>query len=150
MTIIDIGIILVAIGIILIAIGYNLKLPGYSRKKMLAGISMAHQMVDRRRYGDYFMKAGVSTMILTIIFVFLIFGMFLTINVTETNPKKVDIMTAQGRTVVIADGKVYEFTGAHYHIKRVYFKRKFNAYGFKRLGASSNKLRIISKDQWER
>ena len=149
MMVLEIGIILIAIGLIITALGYNLKLPGYNRKKMLEGISVQTQTWKRRELGNILMQAGVITMALTAFLIFVMFGLFLTIDVVKIYPEKVNVMIAQGRTVVIADGKVYKFAGAHYHMKRVYLKRELNLYGFECLGSTS-KLVIESQDQWER
>lgn len=145
----EIGIIFVAIGVIMVAWGYNLTLGGYSRKKMLKGISVQAQMRRRRYMGRAIMQAGTMTVVLSTFLAFVMFGLFSTTETTRTYPGKVNVIIAQDRTVVIADGKVYEFAGAHYHIKRVYLKRELNAYGFECLGTTP-KLVIETKDQWER
>ena len=145
----EVGMIFVAIGVIMTAWGYNLTLAGYSRKKMLEGISMQTQMYRRERIGNELMKAGIITTAISVFLIFVMFGLFLTIETTKTYPEKVDIITAQGRTVVIADGKVYKFVGSYYHIKRVRLERELNIYGFDCPG-SIPKLVIETKDRWER
>jgi hypothetical protein len=145
----EVGMILVAIGIIMMAWGYNLTLAGYSRKKMLEGISVQTQMYRRQHIGNELMKVGIITTAVSAFLIFVMFGLLLTVETTKIYPEKVDIITAQGRTVVIADGKVYKFAGAHYHIKRVRLERELNIYGFECLG-SIPKLVIETKDRWER
>lgn len=147
--ILETGMILVAISSIIIALGYNLKLPGYNRRKMLEGTSVRNQMCDRRRIGNKLIQMGITTMSLSIFFMFIVFGLFLAVKTVETIPKKIDIMIAQGKTVIIADGEAQEFNRAHYHIRRVYFRQKFNVYGFTRVGSFRELIIEDQQDQWE-
>lgn len=147
--ILEIGALFIAIGVIMMALGYNLKLPGYSRQKMLEGHSVYYQMLDRRELGNTLMKMGVATMLSSVFLAFIMFGLFLSVRTVEITPRKVDILIAQGKTVVIADGKVQEFSGAHYHIRRIYSKQEFNAYGFECPGSTNELIMEDQQDQWE-
>jgi len=146
MFIIEIGIVLMAIGVILTAYGYNLKLPGYSRKKLLEGESVSAQMHHRKFCGEAFMQAGVITMAITALIVFLVLGINLEVETVTVNPKEVNVMLAQNKTVVMVDGEVYVFNGYHNHIRRVYIKQGFNSYGRQ---CEDDALVIEDQDQWE-
>lgn len=145
----EIGMFFVAIGLIIIAIGYNLKLPGYSRKKMLEGQSLHYQMLNRQRMGDALIQNGIITLSLLGFCVFIVFGMFFEMKTVETIPKKVDIIIAQGKTIVVADGEVKEFSKAHYHIRKIYFKQKLNVYGFGCVGSFRELIIEDQQDRWE-
>jgi len=146
MFIIEIGITFMALGLILTAYGYNLKLPGYSRKKLLEGESVKRQMSFRRMHGETLMQAGVITMAITALIVFLVLGINLEVKTVTIDPKEVNVMLAQNKTVIIADGEVYEFKGYHNHIRRVYIKQGFNSYGIQ---CEDDELVIEDQDQWE-
>jgi len=145
MVILEIGIVFMAAGLILTALGYNLKLPGYSRKKMLEGISPQRQMSTRRMHGESIMQVGIITMGMTVFMIFFIFGIFMEARTTDSVPKETHITNTQAKTVVIADGEVFVFDGIRHHIRRVYIKRAFNAYGME----IDHELIIEHKDQWE-
>jgi hypothetical protein len=147
--ILEVGVFFVAIGLIITALGYNLTLPGYSRKKMLEGRSVHYQMLERRRTGAAVMQIGIITMSISAFFIFVVFGLFLEMNRIETVPKKVDIMIAQGKTVIMADGEVKEFSKAHYHIRRIYFRQKLNVYKFDCVGSFRELIVEDQQDQWE-
>lgn len=149
MVILETGMIFVAIGIIMVAIGYNFTLAGYSRKKMLEGISMQTQMYSRRHIGNILMQAGIATTVVSTFLIFVMFGLFLTVDVIKTTPRKVDIVVTQGRTVVIADGKIYKFAKAHYRIRKLYLRQKINPYGFECLGTHNELIIEVQQDQWE-
>ena len=146
MFILEAGIFFMALGLALTAFGYNLKLPGYSRRKMLEGQSVHTQMLIRRDRGISLIQIGVITMAVTAFIVFVVLGLILEVKTVTIDPKKVDVMLAQNKTVVIADGDVYGFGRPHYHIRKIYIKQGFNSYGMQ---CSDNKLIIEDQDQWE-
>ena len=143
------GMISVAIGLIITALGYNFKLPGYSRKKLLEGQSANEQRRARYYLGNSFMRTGIIIMSVSAFLIFIVFGLLLTVETVETTPKKVDIMIAQGKTVIIADGRVQEFSGAHYHIRRLYYRQQLNAYGFECPDSTNELIMEDQQDQWE-
>ena len=140
----ELGLVLIALCICITAFGYNLTLAGYSRKKLLEGTSVNAQMYNRRRIGRDIMRAGTIAAI-AVILIFFIGGIVYTTEIREVAPKQVDIMVAQGKTIIIIDGYIHTITGERHHIKRVYFVRKINDYGFE----FWQNIVVEDKDQWE-
>jgi hypothetical protein len=143
----NLGIIIVALCVIISAIGYTIMLPGYSRKKMLEGYPVRNQMYVRHRIGRSIRDAGLVSVVATSFLAFVIIGLFHPVETVEIAPKKVHILAAQSKTMVIADGEVFFLDGAHYHIKRVYITKNLNMYGA--TCPDSRKLVIEDQDQWE-
>ena len=148
MTLLEVGFILLAPSIILLAIGYNLKLPGYKRKSMLEGYSVTDQMIHRRRIGDSLIIIGTWASVCIIFVVFFLLGTVVPYKTEVIHPKEIVVISAQGKTVVIADEKIYEFHEPHYHIKNIYYKKCINEYGFQCLDGSSE-LVIEDMEEWE-
>jgi len=145
MAIWEISMISMAMGIGIIAFGYNLALAGYSRRRLLEGESVSYQMSNRRRVGKKIMKLGI-TATATAVLVALVLGIFMQVDSREIIPKKLDIMVAQGKTIIIIDGYIHITTGEHNDIRRVYSIGKINCYGFE----FWETIIIEDKDQWER
>ena len=143
----NIGIIVVCVCVIISAIGYTITLPGYSRKRMLEGHSVRDQMYQRQRMGESILHIGIISTAITAFLAFVIIGLFEPVETIETIPKRIHVVAAQNKTVVIADGEVFIFDGGHYHIKRVYITKGLNIYGITCL--DSRRLVIEDQDQWE-
>jgi hypothetical protein len=146
MFILETGAILVAISICFLCVGYNLKMAGYSRKKMLEGQSFNHQMANRRELAYTLTNVGIFGGIVSAFMFFVILGMLMSVETIETIPEKVAVLSSQNKTLVIADGKAYTMDGIHSHIKRIYFTKGLNSYGW----ICESNIVIEYKDQWER
>lgn len=122
---------IVAVSVMLGAIGYNLKLPGYSRRKLLEGQSVVRQMTHRRNLGSGIMFAAKIMLLGLLIALFIAGGLgkIITAKRAAKIPTKLDVMVAQRKTVVIADGEIYTFKIPHRNIKKIYLLYKMNMYG---------------------
>jgi hypothetical protein len=141
----EIALIFMMVGVGVTAFGYNLTLGGYSRRRLLEGESVESQAYNRRRVGKEIIKLGIIIMA-TAILAALALGIFTQVETKEIIPKELDIMVAQGKTVIIIDGYLHTVTGEHRNIKRVYSIGKINCYGF----GFWETIIIEDKDQWER
>ena len=146
MFILETGAILVAISVCFICVGYNLKMAGYSRKKMLEGESFSSQMADRRHVAEIFINIGIFVGVISAFVFFVVLGMMVPVETIKTFPEKVSILSSQNKTIVIADGKVHTLDGKRDHIKRVYFTKRLNSYGW----ICESDIVIEYKDEWER
>lgn len=145
MAIWEISLIFMMVGLGVTAFGYNLTLAGYSRRRLLEGESVRSQMINRRRVGKEIIKLGIIVMAAAVLSA-LVLGMFTQVDSREIVPKKLDIMVAQGKTIIIIDGHTHTGIGERHNIKRVYSIGKINCYGFK----FWETIIIEDKDQWER
>ncbi len=146
MTLIEAGVVLIAIGICILAIAYNFTLAGYSRKKMLRGISFEDQMCDRREISSKLRPIGCALIGLAILMIFVLHGLLATAKTVEIVPCKVDTMLAQGKTIVMMDGKVHVFDKEHHRIGRIYTIEKTNIYGL----VIDRTIHISGGELWER
>lgn len=146
MFILETGAILVAVCICFLCVGYNLKMAGYSRKKMLEGQSFDRQMAKRRQLAEIFTNIGIFGGVVSAFVFFVVIGMMIPVETVETIPEKVSILSSQNKTFIIADDKVYTMDGVRSHIKRVYFTKGLNSYGW----TCESDIIIEYKDEWER
>ena len=116
--VLEIGAIFVAISVCLICVGYNLKMAGYSRKKMLEGQSFSYQMSQRKRLGRSLIDFGIYLSLGAIMLFFVMLGLVIPIETIEITPAKIDILTAQTKTIIIADKKTYIFDSLPKDIKK--------------------------------
>ena len=140
----EISLIFLMVGLGITAFGYNLTLAGYSRRRLLEGESVKSQMSNRRRVGKQIMQLGTIVMAAAVLSA-LVLGMFIQVESKEIIPKELNIMVAQGKTIIIIDGHLHTTTGEHRNIKRVYSIGKINCYGFE----FWETIIIEDKDQWE-
>lgn len=146
MFILETGAILVAICICFLCVGYNLKMAGYSRKKMLEGQSFNRQMAKRRQLAEIFTNIGIFGGVVSAFVFFVVIGMMIPVETVKIIPEEVSILPSQSKTFVIADGEVYTIEGVHNHIKRIYFTKGLNSYGW----TCESDIVIEYKDAWER
>lgn len=128
--ILEVGLILTVMSLALAACGYAWSLPGYNRKKMLAGYSAGRQMYKRKLTGENVQNAGLAIASSTFVLFFIVLGLFLPVGYAEREPESLNVMVAQGKTIVLADGRVHTFDEAYYHIKRIYYSERTCSYGF--------------------
>jgi hypothetical protein len=113
---------------------------------MLEGQSFDYQMSKRRARAEIFTNIGIFGGIISAFAFFVVVGMMIPVETVETFPEKVDILSSQNKTLIIADGKTFTIDGMHSHIKRVYFTKGLNSYGW----VCESDIVIEYKDQWER
>lgn len=125
----ELGLILTVIALAFAVAGYAWSLPGYNRKKVLLGRSASYQMQARYYEGQQIKFGGLLSAAITAFIFFIVLGMFVPIDRIEREPGHVNVMIAQGQTIVLADGNVYTFDRV-YRVKRVYYLERTCSYGF--------------------
>ena len=146
MTLLEVGIIAIAAGICVLAFAYNLTLAGYNRKKMLRGISFETQMYNRREISRHIKPIGYVLIGLAIFMIFGLYGFLTTVKTVEIVPSKVNTMSAQGKTIIIMDGKVHVFDKEYHRIGKIYTVKKTNIYGL----VVDSTIHISEGEMWER